>query len=113
MATYFALVNALGVVVQVIVADQAFVDQHPPKEPGFKYVQTYMEGGPRKNYAGIGFKFDDAKDHFTPPKQFPSWVLDDATAQWKAPKEKPNDGKLYEWDEKLKDWKLAVPKLKI
>ena len=39
----------------------------------------------RKNYAGIGFTYDDALDAFIPPKPYPSWVLKTQTCLWEAP----------------------------
>jgi len=59
----------------------------------------------RKNYAGIGFSFDAAKDAFIPPKPFASWVLDNETCLWEAPTAMPTDGKNYIWDEATTSWK--------
>jgi hypothetical protein len=56
----------------------------------------------RKNYAGIGFTYDLALDAFIPPKPFDSWVLDEATANWKAPVPKPEGN--YRWDEETLSW---------
>ena len=38
-------------------------------------------------------------------KPFDSWVIDESKWQWKAPKDYPDDGKQYEWDEPSEDWK--------
>ncbi len=43
----------------------------------------------RKNFAGIGFKYDKIKDAFIPPKPFNSWTLNETTCQWEAPVERP------------------------
>lgn len=59
----------------------------------------------RKNYAGIGFKYDAVKDAFIPPKPFASWTLDDETCLWNAPTPMPTDDKLYVWDEPTTSWK--------
>lgn len=59
----------------------------------------------RKNYAGIGYFYDAQRDAFIPPKVFNSWVLDEDTCTWKPPVEPPNDGKKYEWDESIVNWK--------
>lgn len=59
----------------------------------------------RKNYAGIGFKYDAARDAFIPPKPFASWTLNEDTCFWEAPKAMPTDGKKYVWDESKLDWK--------
>jgi hypothetical protein len=58
----------------------------------------------RKNYAGIGFTYDEQRDAFIPPKPYPSWVLDEAKCQWEAPIFMPNDDKPYVWDEASTSW---------
>ena len=60
--------------------------------------------GFRKNYAGIGYSYDEVRDAFIAPKGFDSWVLDEATCQWIAPVPYPSDGKDYRWNEELGDW---------
>jgi hypothetical protein len=52
----------------------------------------------RKNYAGIGFKYDEARDAFIPPQPFASWVLNEETCDWEAPYPAPDDG-IYTWQE--------------
>ena len=60
----------------------------------------------RKNFAGIGYKYDAAKDAFIPPKPFASWVLDAETCLWNAPTPMPVvEGKFYTWDEPTTSWK--------
>ena len=51
----------------------------------------------RKNYAGVGYIYDVARDAFIPPKPFPSWTLNESTCRWDPPITKP-DGDC-EWDE--------------
>jgi hypothetical protein len=58
----------------------------------------------RKNYAGIGYTYDSAKDAFIPPKPFASWKLDNATCLWNAPKPYPTDGAMYSWNEETTNW---------
>ena len=58
----------------------------------------------RKNYAGIGFTYDEERDAFIPPKPFESWVLDEDTCLWEAPIEYPVNGGTYAWDEEAGDW---------
>jgi len=53
----------------------------------------------RKNYAGIGFKYDEKRDAFIPPQPFNSWTLDEDTCTWNSPIPHPNDGKFYVWNE--------------
>ena len=69
------------------------------------YIQTSYNGTFRKNYAGVGYKYDQAKDAFIPPNPYPSWVLNEDTFRWNAPIEMPNDDKEYYWDEESTSWK--------
>jgi hypothetical protein len=67
-------------------------------------VRTSYNGNIRKNYAGIGYTYDEERDAFIPPKPFASWLLDEDTCQWEAPVAYPTDGVLYIWDEENQDW---------
>lgn len=60
----------------------------------------------RKNYAGIGYKYDSQRDAFISPKPFFSWILDEETCLWEAPVPYPNNGGKYRWDEIIKNWIL-------
>ena len=71
---------------------------------GGTWKQTSYNANMRKNYAGIGYTFDAARDAFIPPKPFPSWVLNESTCQWQAPVSMPTDGKMYSWDEGTLSW---------
>ena len=57
----------------------------------------------RKNYAGIGFAYDEARDAFIPPKPYQSWILNEQSCIWNAPVEKPIGD--YTWDENELNWK--------
>lgn len=58
----------------------------------------------RKNYAGIGYTYNAVRDAFIPPQPYQSWVIDDATCQWKAPVAMPTDGGRYSWNETTQTW---------
>ena len=58
----------------------------------------------RKNYAGIGYKYDATRDAFIPPQPFLSWVLNETTCLWDAPVAYPTDGQRYQWDEATTSW---------
>lgn len=58
----------------------------------------------RKNYAGIGFTYDEARDAFIAPQPYPSWILDEETCAWSAPERYPMDGLTYVWDELSLSW---------
>jgi hypothetical protein len=108
--SHFARITAQGIVEQVIVAEQDFIDTLSDKT---SWVQTsyntrggqHPEGRPlRKNYAGIGYTYDSVRDAFIPPKSYASWVLNEETCLWDAPTPCPTDGKLYNWDENTQQW---------
>jgi hypothetical protein len=67
------------------------------------WKQTSYNGTIRKNYAGIGYTYNADIDAFVPPKPFPSWVLNNDTAQWEAPVPMPEGG-MYSWDEDTGSW---------
>ena len=58
----------------------------------------------RKNYAGIGYYYDEIRDAFIPPKPFPSSILNEETCLWDSPVPYPNDGKMYTWNEDILNW---------
>jgi hypothetical protein len=66
--------------------------------------RTSYNGNTRKNYAGIGFTYDEGRDAFIPPKPYPSWLLNEDTCQWEAPIPYPDDNLIYEWDESVLNW---------
>lgn len=108
--SHFARVNAHGVVEQVIVAEQDFINTLSDRT---SWVQTsyntyggqHPEGRPlRKNYAGIGYSYDSVRDAFIPPKPYASWALNENTCLWDAPTPCPTDGKIYNWDENTQQW---------
>ena len=66
----------------------------------------------RKNYAGIGYKYDSTRDAFIPPKRYQSWTLNEDTCHWDPPVALPDDagdsGKSYRWNEETKIWNLIT-----
>lgn len=60
----------------------------------------------RKNYAGIGFTYDEERDAFIPPQPFESWILNEDTCLWEAPTPYPEDGEAYTWNEATESWEL-------
>tara|TARA_R110000796_G_scaffold126763_1_gene241732 strand:- start:738 stop:1118 length:381 start_codon:yes stop_codon:yes gene_type:complete len=67
-----------------------------------------MGGTPfRKNYAGIGYIYNQTKDAFIPPKPFNSWILNETTCLWEAPVTYPDDGERYTWNESTTTWDLT------
>ena len=112
MAHYAKVEN--GVVTQVIVADQEFIDN---AVLGHGWVQTsynthrgqHPEGRPlRGNYAGIGYIYDATNDVFYAPQPYASWALNHSTWTWEAPTPMPTEGGPYRWDDPTVAW-VAVP----
>ena len=60
----------------------------------------------RKNYAGIGYYYDQTRDAFIPPKPFNSWILNETTCQWEAPVALPDTENRYNWNEETQQWDL-------
>ena len=92
-----------NVVTQVIVAEQDFINSGYVGD-SFLWVQTSYNGNFRKNYAGIGYSYDKVRDAFIPPKQYPSWVLNEDTCRWDAPTPMPDDDQMYMWNEETQAW---------
>ena len=113
---HFAQIDNTNIVIQVIVAEQDFIDSGAVGDPT-KWIQTsyntqggiHTQGGTpfRKNFAGIGYTYDLSRDAFIPPKPFPSWLLDEESCLWEAPIPYPGDEKVYRWDEDTLSWVLA------
>ena len=68
------------------------------------WKQTSYNGNIRKNFAGIGFEYDEVRDAFIPPKPYPSWTLDEGTCHWNSSVAFPDDGNAYDWNESTKAW---------
>ena len=107
-----------GLVAQVIVAEQEFIDSLPDDQI---WIQTSYntrlgkhydpltkqeDGGIalRKNYAGLGMIYDAGRDAFYQPQPWPSWTLDEDTCGWQPPTPYPDDGKFYAWNESGLAW---------
>lgn len=58
----------------------------------------------RKNYAGIGYTYDEQRDAFIPPQPSPSWLLNEDSCLWQAPVPEPDDGQPYQWHEGTQQW---------
>ena len=61
-----------------------------------------------RNYAGTNFTYDESRDAFIDVKPFNSWVLNESTCCWEPPTPKPDDEKLYFWNETTLNWQEKV-----
>jgi hypothetical protein len=79
---------------------------------GLTCKRTSYNNNIRKNFAGIGFKYDEDFDAFIPPKKYPSWKLNYETFQWESPIPAPTYEKGYAWiwsEDNLEWVKIAIP----
>ena len=107
-------------VLNVIVAEQDFIDTFVDDSPG-EWIQTsyntyggkhYTEGvlsddqskALRKNFASINGNYDKEADAFYAAQPHASWTLNKTTYEWEAPSAYPSDGKDYMWNESNKSW---------
>jgi len=116
---HFAELNSSNEVLRVIVVYNEDVDanggdQHADAETFVTTIVPYSTGGVawkqcsynknfRKQYAGKGYTYNSSKDIFIADKPYPSWTLD-SNDDWQAPTSKPDDGKLYYWNETDTQW---------
>ena len=75
----FTEVDSNGTVLRVIVCDS---QEWCEKTLGGTWIETTPE---RKNYAGIGYTYDKARDAFISPKPAVDATLDEQTCQWRHP----------------------------
>jgi hypothetical protein len=71
---------------------------------GGTWKQTSYNGNFRRRYAGIGYTYNSDLDAFIAPQPYPSWTLDNTTADWQPPTAMPTDGKIYSWNENTLSW---------
>jgi hypothetical protein len=111
---HFAHIDESGIVDNVIVADQDFIDSGAVGDKT-KWIQTsynthrgeHRQGRTpiRKNYAGKGFTYDPQMDAFIPPKPYPSWTINNDTGDWDPPVDRPsNPTRPIHWDEGNQEW---------
>ena len=98
---HYAKIND-GIVEQVIVADINFFVNNKDNNV---WIETFVDGALRKNFAQVGYTYDFTKDIFYESQPFASWTLNESTYKWEVPVAYPDDGKLYDWDEATTNWK--------
>ena len=128
--SHFAEIDENNIVIRVVVGDKTITDaaalEWCQQNLGGNWVQTsyntrggvhyQADGTPsadqskafRKNYAGLGYTYDEGRDAFISPKPYASWVLNEQTCLWEAPVAYPTDGGRYTWDEDAGDW-VEIP----
>jgi hypothetical protein len=117
---HFAQLNENNIVIQVITAGDEYEETGEElyaQIVGGMWKRTsynttggvHSNGGTpfRKNYAGIGYTYDEIRDAFIPPKPFESWILNEYTCLWESPIPYPNETEFYYWDESTISWKQS------
>jgi hypothetical protein len=108
---HFAELDENNIVLQVLVTNNDFENEGHDwlvMTFGGTWVKTSYNASIRKNFAGVGFFYDETRDAFIPPKPFGSWVLNEETCRWDPPTPYPEDGVIYAWNEEITDWQPVV-----
>jgi hypothetical protein len=118
---HFAKIGVGNIVEQVIVISN---DVATTEQAGSDFInklyntrdvwkQTSYNNNIRKNFAGIGYHYDQQRDAFIPPKPFNSWILNEDTCRWEAPvampeltQEQIDNNNYYAWNEQIINWEL-------
>ena len=100
--SHFAKLDSDNIVTEIITAEQDFINSGAVGD-SFLWVQTSYNSNFRKQFAGIGHTYDKINDVFVLPQPFPSWTKN-SSHDWEPPTAKPDDGKLYDWNEDTKAW---------
>ena len=113
---HWAELDENNVVLRVLVGD----NNDPNGDEGYQWLLDNLGGrwvqtsynaatnGFRKNFAGVGYTYDESKNAFIAPRPFNSWVLNEDTCQWTSPTPYPDDGDIYTWNELNTSW-VAAP----
>lgn len=108
---HYAFLDKNNIVIEVItgIDENELIEGLEPEKwyaqfRNLKCVRTSYNNKIRKNYAGIGYFYDEILDAFIPPKPFHSWIFNEITCRWEAPKPYPSGNGLFLWDDDLGEW---------
>jgi len=107
--SHWAEIDENNIVIRVTVGDNNDPDegyQWLIDNLGGTWIKTSYNGNIRKNYAGVGYYYDQDRDAFISPQPFNSWILDEETCRWEPPTPYPTDGGAYKWVEDDLNWQL-------
>jgi hypothetical protein len=114
MMAHYAFLDENNIVTEVItgVDETELIEGKDPETwygefRGQVCKRTSYNGKIRKNYAGIGYSYDEALDAFIAPQPFASWLLDKKTATWSSPTPYPTDNFTYAWNEAELEWEIV------
>lgn len=111
---HFAKLDENNIVLEVHSVSNQAIDPQNEESSGIDFLvewsgghtnwkQTSFNSTIRKNYAGVGYYYDEQRDAFIPPKPYPSWILNEDTCLWEAPVAHPEQG-IYSWNEEFQEW---------
>lgn len=110
---HYAFLNENNIVTEVIVGvdETELIEGLEPEIwygnfRGQACKRTSYNGNIRKNYAGIGYSYDEIRDAFIAPQPYPSWLLNNDTCKWYPPVPYPDDEHFYVWNEDIVNWEL-------
>ena len=71
-----------------------------------RWKQTSYNSSFRRQYAGMGYTYNEILDVFVEQQPYPSWTLVASTAIWLPPVERPSVPDVYAliWDEENQEW---------
>jgi len=106
--SHFAELDEDNKVIRVLVGNDNFPNEGYDwfvETFGGRWVKTSYNASIRKNFASVGFTYDEELDAFIAPKPFDSWLFDESLCRWYSPTPYPMDGRTYIWDEETVNWK--------
>jgi hypothetical protein len=112
---HYAFLDDNNIVTEVITGkdENELLDGLTPEEwygnfRGQRCIRTSYNGNIRKNFAGIGYTYDEQRDAFIAPKLYVSWVFNEDTCTWEPPIPYPVDEKQYYWNENQRNWEEVI-----
>jgi hypothetical protein len=82
---HFAELNKKNKVIRVLVFDDMFTNKNCTELLGGVWVKTSYNSKIRKNFAGVGYSYDSARDAFVSPKPKDSIGFDEEACKWIVP----------------------------
>jgi hypothetical protein len=106
---HYAYLDNNNIVVAVIVGkdeteliDGLETETYYAQGTPYTVKRTSYNGNIRKQYAGVGFCYDQVNDVFIEPQPFASWSLD-SNFDWQPPTARP-EGRDWYWNEEVGEW---------
>jgi hypothetical protein len=104
---HFAEINEDNLVLRVLVGNENHSDggyKWLSDRLGGRWIQASYNATFRLHFPAYGYTYSETLDAFIPPKPYPSWILDEAIANWFAPQPYPRVKTPHTWDEASLSW---------